>query len=1109
MSSAKDLMRRLLNIPTQRGRKEFIARCGDEISQEFGELLILYILSFIGKRDWDSAIEFLELLKDVASKLGSYFEIKAKIVEALFYAKLSLRDKLTGLLAELSLYSTTEVENKVLKILYNKLFSTSNVLIVRGWEKDIIQKWESFKALLEEDNKIKAKEMLDYIINKVKEREFREALAYFLFSQGEIFYHLSLFPKAKAYWQKALALLEGLDSKLKCFLELKLFMEEENKEDQEEIKVYLPVQWQYQYYLPEDRCRLRFFTGEKKIFRQAVFESYSEEEFREKLFTPLEKFLGLGQMVEGTSDKWEFVFPRNLLLFFLELKADLLTHLGNLTGSIKICKEAMEIVMYLGEEVTGEKILWRIKKNYEILGLNQEALELMDEFLKKALNLGLWRLVALTCELEAFFCDKLKLFASELTMLRKALEIRTAIGERRSRLRLLLKLALFHQKKGGYELTDSYFREALTLAESLDEEEVRLKIIDNYFDFLLNKGEKTSLYSLFNKWQEEQKKFSPFLSYLDEIKKIKKFLLWGETDLAIKLCLSALRKTKEIFSPIFRDLPLKYLGIIWLFKGKIKKLYSLKSAIPAEFDLDKAFEGKSLSSLDIKLLDTKEIWKELLEGVKARREGKLLRELFYFRRVYLQLQEEIEGRRDYPPTLKMLSKLLYGKMAYLLGELEEANRTLEEVEKWFRKNNWKYWLEETLFYLALVKIYQGKIKEAKEKLMKAYSLSRKMGFRWKKALLLLTESFIEWFRGNYKRVFRVTKVIMRLKEFTDLYLNATYLLAESARKLNKVDEIEISLKEALNTALEADDKVFAILFWLEQSKLFRMRKDFANSMRVLRSAFSEVFKSGFNFVLPWLYYEEASLNIEMGKITEALLLIEKGMENAVKFSHSLIDRNLLYLKEKVAFLQNNFSLASDIIKEIVEDMWKFDIFLGEFKWEEEEGFYEQTFLFYLNYGLNEQALQFLLCIKSYRRYKVISKSKEITSLACQLFITSFLLPSFFLLDKKRKKFLYTSKPHSFASVSLSYIKEKLKFGETMIEYLQIEEKLFIFLLKKEEKFCKLKLYYFTLPQRIPFLPENLTKNEKAKIKELLESKGLKEEDTENKYFWTGNSLSIW
>jgi len=29
------------------------------------------------------------------------------------------------------------------------------------------------------------------------------------------------------------------------------------------------------------------------------------------------------------------------------------------------------------------------------------------------------------------------------------------------------------------------------------------------------------------------------------------------------------------------------------------------------------------------------------------------------------------------------------------------------------------------------------------------------------------------------------------------------------------------------------------------------------------------------------------------------------------------------------------------------------------------------------------------------------------------------------------------------------------------------------------------------------------------IKELLESKGLKEEDTENKYFWTGNSLSIW
>ena len=202
------------------------------------------------------------------------------------------------------------------------------------------------------------------------------------------------------------------------------------------------------------------YIGKIQYSSGIIFE-YSEEG-TDKLFQLLEGFLGREQKIKD--DAYIIATPvvnRKILQEELKELAMLSYQLGNYTEGLKYFKKVLSIILYRQDDNETSGIMEFIKEIYLQSGDYQKGVNFFSSIIEKASARKMERTSGGAYLFTGNLLVKGKRFSEAMLMLRKSLEIRRKIGERKPVIHVLIELGKFHKAQKGYSISEKYFKEAL------------------------------------------------------------------------------------------------------------------------------------------------------------------------------------------------------------------------------------------------------------------------------------------------------------------------------------------------------------------------------------------------------------------------------------------------------------------------------------------------------------------------------------------------------------------------------------------------------------------------------------------------------------------------
>ncbi len=399
-------------------------------------------------------------------------------------------------------------------------------------------------------------------------------------------------------------------------------------------------------------------------YSSGIIYEYAEER-TDKLFQLLEGFMGREQKVKDESYIISKpVVNRKILQEELKELAMLSYQLGNYTEGLKYFKKVLSIILYRQDDHETSDIMEFIKEIYLQSGDYQKGVNFFSSIIEKASARKMERTTGGAYLFTGNLLVKGKRFSEAMLMLRKSLEIRRKIGERKPVIHVLIELGKFHKAQEGYSISEKYFKEALEECNkgiNIEEKLNVLKLVASLFTHQKKLDKAVEIYSELA-WETQ------YLS--DNGKKLSTLLLAGNNcdflgspSVALNIYINGM------------SIAYKYKSIKWL-------CIFLESAGRIYEDTGKYTKAESCLKYKLKLSEQENISEDIIVSL-----------------TYLSYQEFIKGHID-------MSENLIERSLKLAGQIN--NKII----------SWK-----TLLTAGRIKLEIGKINEAYKHFLASYNIA--------------------------------------------------------------------------------------------------------------------------------------------------------------------------------------------------------------------------------------------------------------------------------------------------------------------------------------------------------------------------------------------------
>ncbi len=398
-------------------------------------------------------------------------------------------------------------------------------------------------------------------------------------------------------------------------------------------------------------------------YSSGIIYEYSEEG-NNKLFELLEGFLGREQKKEELQIISKPVVNRKILQEELKELAMLSYQLGNYTEGLKYFKKVLSIILYRHDDQEASEIMEFIKEIYIQSGDYQKGVKFFSSIIEKASPRKMNRTAGGAYLFTGNLLVKGKRFSEAMLMLRKSLEIRRKIGERKPVIHVLIELGKFHKAQEGYSISEKYFKEALEECNkgiNIEEKLNVLKLLASLFTHQKKLDKAVGIYS-------ELVRETQYLS--DNEKKLSTLLLAGNNcdflgspSVALNIYINGM------------SLAYKYKSVKWL-------CIFLESAGRIYEDTGKYPKAKSCLKYKLRLSEQEHTAEDIIVSL-----------------TYLSYQEFIKGNID-------MAENLIERSLHIAGQIN--NKII----------SWK-----TLLTAGRIKLELGKINEAYKHFLDSYNIA--------------------------------------------------------------------------------------------------------------------------------------------------------------------------------------------------------------------------------------------------------------------------------------------------------------------------------------------------------------------------------------------------
>ncbi|MEQ8222268.1 MAG: tetratricopeptide repeat protein, partial [Candidatus Eremiobacterota bacterium] len=399
-------------------------------------------------------------------------------------------------------------------------------------------------------------------------------------------------------------------------------------------------------------------------YSSGIIYEYSEEG-TDKLFELLEGFLGREQKVKDESYIISKpVVNRKILQEELKELAMLSYQLGNYTEGLKYFKKVLSIILYRQDDHEASDIMEFIKEIYLQSGDYQKGVIFFSSIIEKASARKMERTAGGAYLFTGNLLVKGKRFSEAMLMLRKSLEIRRKIGERKPVIHVLIELGKFHKSQEGYSISEKYFKEALEECNKGINIEEKLNVL-------------TLVASLFT----HQKKLDKAVEIYSELAWETQYL--SDKDKKLSTLLLAGNNCDFLGSPpVALNIYINGMSIAYRYKSIKWLCIFLESAGRIYEDTGKYTKAESCLKYRLKLSEQEHIKEDIIVSL-----------------TYLSYQEFIKGRIEVAENL-----------------IEKSLKRAENINN--KIISWK-----TLLTAGRIKLELGKINEAYKHFLDSYNIA--------------------------------------------------------------------------------------------------------------------------------------------------------------------------------------------------------------------------------------------------------------------------------------------------------------------------------------------------------------------------------------------------
>ncbi|OQA20586.1 MAG: photosystem I assembly protein Ycf3 [bacterium ADurb.Bin363] len=860
------------------------------------------------------------------------------------------------------------------------------------------------------------------ILELRREIDFKQALGQNIYYKGLILLHVGLLERAYncfwealhifrqiGDWQTELCLLfsigivrwkrgEKIDS-ISFFLdapeEFKK-MSVDKKHSFSESYNFSPVAFKYmdkgitEFHSPPYIGKIQFSSG-------TIFEFSDEKTSSKKLFQLLEGFLGKEQKNDQISYRTEIPMVNRKVLQEELVEIALLSYqLENFSEALNYFKEALCIILFRRDDKGISSVLECIKEIYQYTGNYKEGIKFFSDFAGKAFKRKMYRAVASSYFFQGNLLVKMKRFSDGMLSLRKSLDIRRKIGERKPLIHILLELGRFHKEQKGYSMAERYFEEAIEECNKGKNREEKLSVLK-------------LMGSLFTQQQLFRKAIdiycelaieADYIIHLD--KKFETLLLagnkcdfLGNPEFALEIYIKALISAYKYGSPGWLSIFLESAGRVYEDIGRYGKSEASYNFMLKIAQKEMRFEAMVesycyLSHLkfikgNIKLAE------ELIQKsqeLSQKTDNKILfwKTLICSGRIKEEMGKSQESYKNFLDSYKIATEELtinfmegasnfhLGISFYLKGNINQSLFYLREAYRFYKEElnqekNFLYPRYSAYFYTyrGLTSLMLGHLEEAIEYTIKALEINTDLGILPGIAGNLSTLGEVYERMGIYEKseeyFNKALNIYENIKDFmgkvrTSGDIGQLYLSCRRYSEAKELFEMVLSDERVIHLK-----RIWAIEMQNLGFVFFRI-KDFEKAIEKINSAIPVFQNIEYYKGLTSAYGYLGNINLSLGNIDTGMEYFLMAFELCQKQGYLNNQVNLLFQMARIKRIQNLYKEALDLLTQMGEILkriyrpdlsWKINFELGILamkhnKYNEAISFYKKAVEEIENYG---------------------------------------------------------------------------------------------------------------------------------------------------------------